>query len=343
MDNKSFCLEGAAGTGKTYLTNIIVDALEKKGERVIVIGKTHVSCSLYPNAITCNSFVYKHIVNGSYRGTIVLDEFSLLDAQLWFFLYRLIDYCTFICVGSWEQLPPINGYTWLDNDLGEDAIENSRMFHRICGGNRIRLTECKRSDATLFDWYTSLERDGARYNIPLDDVLHEARRFFNGNATPNYTLCIDHRLRKIVNREANERLKPKDAIWLEAPKSVLPNQPQSFWLYTGQVLIAHTQSNKQMKNGMFYTVEGYDSENVFFKDSTASETQCSARSAPLLTLKKSWVVRNCRLSHCLTISSVQGRTLHGIVEILTNHPRFSRRHLLVCLSRATDASKVQVK
>ena len=135
------------------------------------------------------------------------------------------------------------------------------------------------------------------------------------------------RAAKKINKQHNEILKPPDAIWIEAPKMKIANQPQSFWLYKGQVLVAHTHSSQKMKNGLFYTVQGFDEENVFFEN---------------LTVKKTWVAKYTRLSHCLTISSSQGRTLHGIVSIISGHPRFTMKHLMICLSRGTSAKKVQV-
>ena len=269
----------------------------------------------------------KHLLNGTYKGWIVLDEFSLLDAQLWFMLYRMIDYCRFICVGQWAQLPPVNGHTWLDSKLEDDCIEHSRMFHRICGGNRITLTECKRSSPVLFDWYCSISKGGFRYDRPWPEVLAEAKKFFGNRFTQDWTLCIDHELRKRINASENLRLKPTEAVWIEVPKIKIANQPQDFWLYTGQVLVAHTQSSKKMKNGLFYTVTDYDEHNVSFGD---------------LVVSKTWVAKNCRLSHCLTISSSQGRTLHGNVLIISSHNRFTMKHLMICLSRATDAEKVWV-
>ena len=64
---------------------------------------------------------------------------------------------------------------------------------------------------------------------------------------------------------------------------------------------------------MFYTVERIDEDNVVFEGD--------------LILTLDFVAKYMRLSHCLTISSSQGRTLQGIVEIFTNHKRFTMKHL----------------
>ena len=180
--------------------------------------------------MTVNRFVYKHILSGSYKGWIVLDEMSLCELSLWGFLYRLIDTCKFICVGSWDQLPPVGGHQWLDTQIGDDCVEKSRMFHSLCGGNRVTLKTCKRSDSTLYDWYTSLCPGGSRFETDFQEVLAEARGFFSGTNTPRWTLCIDHALRRKINRSANLREKTKEAIWVKVGKSHCANAPQDFWL-----------------------------------------------------------------------------------------------------------------
>ena len=148
-------LTGHAGSGKTFLTKQIVEKLREKGERVMCLAKTHVACSLL-GGCTLNSFIYKHLKNGSYKGWLIIDEFSLAEFRIWSMLYRLLDSCKFILVGSFHQLPPVGGHTFGDVQLPEDCLEKSRMFHRLCGGNRIELKTCMRSDSTLYDWYVSL-------------------------------------------------------------------------------------------------------------------------------------------------------------------------------------------
>ena len=93
--------------------------------------------------------------------------------------------------------------------------------------------------------------------------------------------------------------------------------------------MAHVQVSKVVKNGMFYKVQGILDDTVEFEGA--------------IKLPSKFVAKNMRLVHALTIQSSQGRTLPGPVEIISKHPRFTRKHLMICLSRATLASLVQVR
>ena len=195
----------------------------------------------------------------------------------------------------------------------------------------------------MFRWVTSLCPGGSRFHTPFPEVLAEAREFFKSSETPQWTLCIDHEMRKRINKEQNLREKPPDAIFVKVPRVNSPNAPQDFYIYPGQVLICHTQNSKgNIKNGLFYTVSEIKSmkhpqnEDVSNQDLFVS-FECG------LTLPLRVVVKSFRLTHALTISSSQGRTLPGVVEIRTKHRRFTRKHLMVCLSRATRFDLVQVR
>ena len=54
-----------------------------------------------------------------------------------------------------------------------------------------------------------------------------------------------------------------------------------------------------------------------------------------------FLARNLRLAHALTYASVQGRSCKGSVALFdTNHQRFTRRHLVMGLSRCRSAGEV---
>jgi len=145
-------------------------------------------------------------------------------------------------------MAPLAGHQLLATQLPDDCVEHSRMFHLLCGGNRTVLKECKRADATFYDWCMNLCLTGSRYEASFGDVLKEAKEFCNGKETPRWTLCIDHELRKRINRQANLREKPGNAILIKIPKLKCANAPQDFYQYKGQQSQAVVQHSKSVSS-----------------------------------------------------------------------------------------------
>ena len=95
------------------------------------------------------------------------------------------------------------------------------------------------------------------------------------------------------------------------------------------------QSKHGLWNSQLLEVEAFDNATV--------SVRC-VESGTGHSLSHQWVAERTRLGYCFTIASAQGRTLEGSVAIhdLT-HPKFGRRHLFTCLSRAREASKASIE
>ena len=63
---ESLLLLGRPGTGKSTLTNQLVEILEGKGQHVICAAKTHVAASRLKNGISLNHFVNSKVKRGRY-------------------------------------------------------------------------------------------------------------------------------------------------------------------------------------------------------------------------------------------------------------------------------------
>ena len=61
------------------------------------------------------------------------------------------------------------------------SLRDSELLLALAGGTRLTLTACRRSDSFLFGWYSSLadEPRGARFGLPLEQQVAEARRDFH--------------------------------------------------------------------------------------------------------------------------------------------------------------------
>ena len=118
------------------------------------------------------------------------------------------------------------------------------------------LTECKRSDKTLFDWFTSIGEGGSRFDLSLAEQVKQARKDFPFREPARWHLVISHAKRKAINRREMLRLKPASAVFY--PKVAAPgmtSEPQDMFLWPGIQIFACTRSVvKGLRNGMLYTI-----------------------------------------------------------------------------------------
>ena len=147
-----------------------------KSSSIFWCAKTHVACQgLNENGITLARLYRRYVSTGAvYPGTtIVIDEISLLSTRdfevVVLPLARLG--CQMILLGDPQtQLLAIQD-TCFDKDLSRD-ISDSDMLKSAVGNKRLVLTECRRSDRILFDWYCSISSATS-----LEDLLQSTDRF----------------------------------------------------------------------------------------------------------------------------------------------------------------------
>jgi hypothetical protein len=293
---------------------------------VEIVAKTHAAVqNVGCEAVTADHWVRKHVrAGGVHCHTLVVEELTQINVQLWADLALCrFKGVSFVCAGDFGQFAPICEH-WSGCPVPEGALENSDMLFEMCGGNRLTLTENMRSDARLFQAYTSLGDD-------LQAALQRARAMFPVTDRPaRYTLTISHKTRmkinKLRNMEGAARTRQRCAFFEQLqPTSRGGNQPQDMILWQGLQLIG---AGQRCLKGMFYEVEEVDDEMV------------KLTSGLMLTHEQA--VQSLRLCYAITYASCQGLTLPGVVRLDTRSDHFTLKHLYVGLSRATAADLVEV-
>ena len=132
---------------------------------------------------------------------------------------------------DFNQFAPI-GNAYRGQAVGEDAFAQSRLLHTMAGGNRLRLTECKRSDDVLFRFYTRLLLGGDLFGMPISTAVAQARERFTHQGVCELNLTLSHRKRVHMNKVCNEHFLQPGAVYIpRAPgKRVQLNSPQPMWL-----------------------------------------------------------------------------------------------------------------
>ena len=101
-----------------------------------------------------------------------VDECYQLETNLWSQLNKLSG-SQFILSGDTNQFAPLFD-NWRGVPVAEDAFQHSNLLLRLCGCNRLTLTQCMRSEGGLLGLYASLIRGGSRFELPMSSILLEA-------------------------------------------------------------------------------------------------------------------------------------------------------------------------
>ena len=196
------------------------------------------------------------------------------------------------------------------------------MIRDLAGSNRLTLTENKRSDQVLFNFYTTLS------SRPLSELLQEARLLFPVTSrVAATTLVISHARRRYLNCKINLSEKPPGAVFLRAPVTGTGTGPQSMFVWAGVRVVG---SGGPVKKGVFQIIESVSEDG----DVTLSNG---------VSLTAHQAIRSLRLCYAITYARCQGLTLDGIVRLdCTDSPHFTTRHLYVGSSRPTSHQLLEV-
>ena len=332
-----FC-QGIAGTGKTHYMKGLIARLRALGKKVDLISKTHTACSrMGPDAMTCDAYSQRKIRHGVCNADVIwLDEASQVECELLVQLNKLSPDIQWIISADFNQFSPVMD-NFRGNVVNDEALKDSRLLFDWCVGNLLTLTTCRRSDAALFSYYSSLIPGGCRYESSLQEVVAEARLLFPVRSEPaQHHLVISHVKRVRLNKEVNQKLKPKDATLVRTKyRKGMLNRPQNMFIWKGLELLGCVRgSQKGIKNNVFYIVEAIG-------DATVTLEGKESKQKVELTFEQ--LAQWTRLSHAQTYASIQGCEYNDTICLHdSQNPRFSRRHLFVAISRATEWSKVQV-
>ena len=171
---------GAPGVGETYFVRELVKELRSRKMYVNIIAKTHASVANFgEGAETADHWVRQHVrVGHPTCGVLVVEEITQLEVQLWADIAKtsmLPSLSQFIICGDFLQFPAICEH-WAGSPVPKGSLERSGLIRDLCHSNRLILTENRRSDQTLFDFYTALvsrplARKLAHYSQPPHALL----------------------------------------------------------------------------------------------------------------------------------------------------------------------------
>jgi hypothetical protein len=188
----------------------------------------------------------------------------------------------FIIAGDFAQLLPVK-------DRIEDCnYKNSLALHELCDGNRLELTKCRRSDATLF-------------NMLLPDNIRKIKKTDFKNTMTNRHIAFTNKKRIAINKmEMDKMIKQKKVKALELEGLCYDPNSQDVRLCTGMPVIARKNSKElNIFNNETFTIKAIKkTDNVIVVVDDGKEQQ-----VPIPEFTKMF-----NIAFCITTHKSQGAT-----------------------------------
>ena len=321
QSQKGLLILGSAGTGKTYLLNKLVEALNDKNK--LRLAPTNVSALLI-NGQTLNLFMHAFINN---RGSnakynkleyVFVDEISMVREQFYQLLLSLKllnPNIKFIISGDFYQLPPV-----ADRVVG-NVYETSQCLYQLVDGNRLCLTKCKRSDDVLYNICESVKLRG---KIDISGF---------GKKKTLKNISFTNNKRKLINSECvEEYLRNYQGQCLEIPKLHYDKNSQAYTLTEGMPLIARiNKKTSNICNNEVFRVKRICSDFILVTNEVKDELKVLINDIP----------RTFHLAFCITVHKSQGQTFNEDYTIYEWNKMDSTLKY-VSLSRATDIKYINI-
>ena len=136
-------VQGIAGTGKSHYCLKLVEKLKSIKKQVDTISKTH-TASARVYGCTADHYVRRNILHCCCTADIIwVEEMSQVECSLSAQLNKVN--VQWILSGDFHKFPPVFD-SWRGDAVPEGKLAQSRLVHRVAGGNRLTLTTCRRSD-----------------------------------------------------------------------------------------------------------------------------------------------------------------------------------------------------
>ncbi|MBC7766561.1 AAA family ATPase [Arenimonas sp.] len=317
MDS-SFQIDGRAGVGKTFLINAIRKELDRKQMSYICLAPTHKAKALMGrNAETIHSFFSKFSPKSYTRmnkyNYIIIDEKSMIK-ELFFRLFLSVKQntsCKFILAGDWAQLPPVQ-------DRSSDFdYSNSSAIHRLCDGNLMQLSKCRRADDELFNICKSVN------SVKASDF---------GSTIHPRGVCY-HNSQRIKMNEFWMK-KKRLTKYITISKLAINQNSQDMFIFRGLPVMAHV-TNKEYKvnNCDEFTVKHFNKETITVLRKNDSSSQLIVKHADFAKLFYP--------AYYITLHKSQGSTFDKPYTILEWNV-LDEKLKYIALSRSTKKELINI-
>ena len=319
---KSWHLDGRGGTGKTNLIKMLQTELKLRGIKYSSVAPTNKACRLIDGK-TIHMFVASNngkTIRDMDIKYLFIDEVSMMSEQFYKYfivLKRMRPDIKFILSGDFDQLQPVKER--LENPDYKDTL----ALFEICDGQRLQLSKCRRSDATLF-------------NMLLPHNINKLTRADFGNKFTKHHISFTNATRIKVNKmmmgQAIKDNKNRKTPLTFKKLDYDPNS-QDVELLSGTPIIARKNSKElNIANNETFTIKEIRHSKQILLIEEDGRT---------MEIKFSDFQRMFYVAYCITVYKSQGCTFDHPYTI-HEWNRYDERMKYVSLSRSTKIENINI-
>ena len=328
LANGGALVTGAAGTGKSYLLH----RPKELEPDALVCAYTHVAAML----IGGHTVAHALLASNTWDKWIFVDEVSPLPLDALGNLAHLtLCGAKFVLFGDYDGQFESVADRWT---VSSGRLQQPQLLRDMVKSLWVRLTTYRRGDDEfLFDFYHGLYES----KESVREMVARARKSFPACSDPDLVLCISHNKRILINKRMNETKAPDNAVRVYAVEEIQGTtcQPQDMLLWPKIELIGCPRGRAKkygVVQGVVYTLLYIGPLSVLRMRPEYGDDEIEVPLGEIPYLLG--------LTHAMCYYTIQGRTIRDkhIQLIDTDHPNFSRRALIVGLSRAAHCQDVHV-
>jgi hypothetical protein len=327
--NTSLHIDGRAGTGKSYLTNKIIEVLVEKEINFVAYAPTNKAARMIKgetiDTLYHVSKTNKNTLNNFKKiEVVIIDEISMMKEKfynMFISIKKINPKVKFIITGDFKQLEPVKD-TW------HGDYKNSAGLFELCDGNRLQLSKNRRSDEKLYNICKNVNAINIT-NFPVKE-----KTFLN--------IAYCHKTRIRVNKECVERFIKENSItdFITLEKNVKNPKTQDLKIFKGLPVVCHKTRNTakaKAENQFFlnserFMVSNVDDNNIFL-NGNGREIKISVSEFHTYFYA----------GFCITVHASQGETFNERYTIYDwDFIHFSKRAKYVSMSRATAYENIQI-